>query len=485
MGGLPAAMVLAMGLAGGVSADATAARPNIVMIIADDLRNDLGCYGDALAVTPHLDRLAAEGMVFERAYCQQAVCNPSRASMLTGLRPDTIRVWDLRAHFRETLPDVVTLPQFFKNHGYHTRGVGKVFHNDTRRAEGRPPMADPVSWSVPPLLSIGAHWEDWVVPGDPFGPPRKAESLQILDVPDEAYFDGQVASFAVSALKELAESEEPFFLAVGFWKPHLPFNAPRRYWDLYDRAAFSIPPGGTPEGMPALANHTWHELRTYTDIPAEGPLDEDLAALLWHGYYACISFLDAQVGKVMEQLELSGLTDNTIVVFVSDHGFHLGERGLWGKTSVYELDARVPLMISVPGMSVSGKRSSAITELIDIYPTLADLAGLPLPEGLEGQSLRPQLINPAARGREAALTQGPQPFYSRSWEAMGYGLRTERFRYIEWRCLATGAILERELYDHERDPEEMHNLAQAPDYAEALETLAQLARKLIHPPGSL
>lgn len=475
-------MLLGMGLP--LAAEPTAARPNILVIIADDLRNDLGSYGDPLAHTPHLDRLAAESLLFDRAYCQQAVCNPSRASMLTGLRPDTIRVWDLRTHFRETLPDVVTLPQFFKNHGYHTRGVGKVFHNDTRRAEDRPSMADPVSWSVPPLLSIGAHWEDWVVPGDPFGPPRKAESLQRLDVPDEAYFDGQVAAFAVAAIKDLAESGEPFFLAVGFWKPHLPFNAPQRYWDLYDRADFSIPAAGTPVGMPALAKHTWHELRTYTDIPAEGPLDDDLAAELWHGYYACISFLDAQVGKVLEQLRASGLADNTIIVFVSDHGFHLGERGLWGKTSVYELDARVPLMISVPGMTSAGARTSALVELIDLYPTMVDLAGFPVPEGLEGESLRPQLIDPAAPGRAAALTQGPQPFYTRSWEAMGYGLRTERFRYIEWRCLASGAILERELYDHETDPDELHNLAPSADYTEALEGLAELAGKLINPPDS-
>lgn len=455
--------------------DSPAMRPNILLIIADDLRPDLGCYGDSIAITPNIDRLAQQGLVFERAYCQQAVCNPSRASMLTGLRPDTLRVWDLATHFRQNLPEVETLPGFFKRKGYHTRSVGKIFHNDTRRAVNRPSMADPVSWSVPPLLSTGAHWEDWVVPNDPFGAERKAESLQRLDVPDEAYFDGQVAALAVAAIKDLSESTEPFFLAVGLWKPHLPFNAPKSYWELYPEEAFSPQAIDSAYGMPDLAQHAWHELRTYTDVPEEGPLADELARALRHGYYACNSFLDAQVGKILDQLEASGFSDNTIIVFVSDHGFHLGERNLWGKTSVYELDARVPLIVSAAGVSLPNTRTKAIVELIDLYPTFVDLAGFPVPKNLEGQSFLAHLMDPSLPGKSYALTQGPQPYYTRNWSAMAYGLRTERFRYIEWRCLETWAIIESEIYDHESDPAELTNLMQQFQNSDKLKELKRLA----------
>ena len=326
-------MIAAGGLTSvGVSAP-EARRPNVLFIAADDLRPDLGCYDSAEAKTPHLDALARRGVLFERAYAQQAVCNPSRASVMTGRRPDTLKVWDLKTHFRETLPDVVTLPQHFKRHGYIAVGVGKIFHNESG-AKPPFPFADPVSWSEPPVFAEGPHWRDWVVPGDPAGPKEKGGAVQCLDVPDEAYLDGRIAAAAVSKLGALAGKREPFFLAVGFWKPHLPFNAPKKYWDLYDRSKLSAPnPSRLPAGAPAIAGHPWNELRGYSGVPKQGPLPAAQIAELRHGYLACISFMDTQVGRVLAELDRLDLATNTLVVFWSDHGFHLGEHNLWASSN--------------------------------------------------------------------------------------------------------------------------------------------------------
>jgi iduronate 2-sulfatase len=434
-----------------------------------------GAYGSPWAITPHLDRLAGRGITFDRAYCQQPVCNPSRASALTGLRPDQLQVWNLTTRFRESLPGVVTIPEYFKQHGYHTRGIGKIFHNETQRQADRVPMDDPVSWSVAPELSFGAHWQDWAVVAGGQPPARKMEAWQCLDVPDEDYWDGKVAAAAVGALAELAQSDAPFFLAVGFWKPHLPFNAPQKYWDLYDRSQFAAPdPAVFPHGAPALARHNWRELRGYRGMPANGPLSDEQQLLLRHGYLACISFLDTQVGKVLDLLRTLGLEDNTVVVFWSDHGFHLGEHDLWGKTSVYELDARVPLIFAGPGITPAS-RSTALVELVDLFPTLAELASLPVPQRLAGRSLRSNIEQPLLPGREVALSQSPSPPYAANWTAMAYALRTDRYRYIEWRARQTGEVVARELYDHQLDPAETHNRAEDSGYAEVVDRLAALA----------
>jgi iduronate 2-sulfatase len=437
-------------------------RPNILFIAADDLRCDLGAYGNQVVKTPHLDRLAAAGTVFLRAYTQQAVCNPSRASMLTGLRPDTLRVWDLRTHFREHHPEVATLPQHFKMHGYRAISLGKVFHNQAGRFHPPVPFADPVSWSEPPRWSDGAHWEDWVVPGSTAGPERKQGAMQALDVPDEAYWDGQIAQAAIEQLQRLQDQAEPFFLAVGFWKPHLPFNAPKRYWDLYDRASLAPPvPAGPALNAPELADNRGTELRTYAGIPNEGDLPDPLVAELRHGHLAAISFLDAQVGKVLAELDRLGLTERTIVVFWSDHGLHVGERGLWGKATNYELDTRAPLIVSAPGLAPG--RTSALVEFVDIYPTLVEIAGIgPPSQVLEGESLVPLMHHPDAPGRDHVLSQHPRP-----WPAvadsppthMGYALRTPTHRYVEWREWPGGAVVAVELYDHTLDPAESRNLA--------------------------
>lgn len=466
-----------LGALSGAAGSGDAKRPNVLFIVADDLRPDLGCYGDADVISPRIDSLAANGVVFDRAYCQQAVCNPSRTSVLTGLRPDTVEVWDLRARFRELQPDIVTLPQYFREQGYFTQSVGKIFHNETRSIPGRVPMSDPVSWSVPGVYEDGAHWEDWVVPGDPSGPKKKGDAWQSLDVPDEAYWDGRIANAACTALDEMSGKDQPFFLAVGFWKPHLPFNAPKKYWDLYAPEVFErMHSTSRPQGAPEIAGHNWKELRSYGGIPKKGGLDESTVDHLRHGYYAGISFLDAQVGKVLDRLDELGLRENTIIVFWGDHGFHLGEHELWGKTSNYELDARVPLIISVPGKLNAGATTQALVELVDLYPTLADLAGLPIPAALEGVSLRPQLAAPEAPGREVAITQHPHPFYTKNWTAMGYALRSDRYRYVEWRDRFSGEIVARELYDHQNDPMESINVVDDPAQSNAAKRMAALAR---------
>ena len=470
--------LLVFGLVGAVTLPAAVRPPNVLFIVADDLRVELGAYGDTEVISPHLDALAARGVLFNRAYCQQAVCNPSRASVLTGRRPDSIQVWDLVTRFRETSPDVVTLPEHFRKNGYVTRGVGKIFHNEVKVDPKRVPMSDPASWSSPTTYASGAHWQDWVVPGDPSGPKQKGDAVQALDVPDDAYFDGRIAAEACHALRTLKQQEAPFFLAVGFWKPHLPFNAPKRYWDLYDRSRLAPPRDPDwPKGAPDLARHPSRELRGYGGIPKSGPLTDAQVMELRHGYYAGITFLDAMVGRVLAELEEQGLAENTIVVFWSDHGFHLGDRDLWAKTSNYELDARVPLIVAAPGRMQAGRKSDAIVELLDLYPTLVDLAGLPAAAGLEGISFAPVLADPELPGKSVALTQHPHPFYAGRWTTMGYAVRSERYRYIEWRSRETGEVVARELYDHRRDPGETINRSAEPGYGDVTSELALLAQR--------
>jgi iduronate 2-sulfatase len=452
--------------------------PNVLFIIADDLRLEQEAAGGPRAVTPNLERLATRGLTWLNAYCQQAVCNPSRSSLMTGLRPDTLRVWDLKARFRETCPEAVTIPEWFKKHGYHTEGIGKIFHNETRLQADRVPMSDPVSWTVPPVLASGSHWRDWVVPGHPEGPERKMESWQSLDVPDEAYLDGRIAKSACEAIERLASSEQPFFLAVGFWKPHLPFNAPRKYWEMYEPESFAgLQPEKFPEGAPSIAGHNWKELRNYQGIPKTGPLSQDLTLQLRQGYFACVSFLDEQVGKVLDQLAHYGLEENTVVVFTSDHGFHLGEHELWCKKSNYELDARVPLIMAGPGIEQHGSKTRALTELLDLFPTLAGLAGLPVPANLEGESLQPVLGDPSLPGKAHAMSQHQHPFHTDDWVAMGYAARTARYRYVEWVDRSGKEVIGYELYDHACDPLESQNLFGDPQYAEAVRELAAIIEK--------
>lgn len=423
--------------------------PNVLFITVDDLRVELGCYGSSHVKSPNIDRLAARGTMFDRAYCQQTVCNVSRASMLTGLRPDTLRVWDLFTHFREHLPNAVTLPQLFKRNGYHSQCVGKIFHNwrqDTWKG-------DPASWSVPSVLHYNSHYNDKPMVDGKL-PPSLASGprgIECRDVPDNAYFDGRIADTAIQALRKVAADEKPFFLAVGFWKPHTPFNAPKKYWDLYDRDRVPVPKHlSPPKDVPEIA---------MTDARYNGAAKPDELRTMHHGHLAAISYLDAQVGKVLDELNKLGLRDNTVIVFVSDHGLHLGEHGLTRKTTVFELDAQVPLIISAPGHA--GQRTRSLVELLDIYPTVAELCGLKPPAELKGQSLVASLSDAKQSVRKAALTQTPRPNYPRGHlpSTMGYSIRTERYRYTEWRDFRTGRVRARELYDHNSDPLETINVA--------------------------
>ncbi len=493
-----------------VPTSSLAARPNVLFIVADDLRAELGCTGANHVISPNLDRLARKGRLFTRAYCQQAVCNPSRASFMTGLRPDTIGVWDLRTHFRKSfkesrpanssknprnpltrpsgtlapiggegrgegasrlmgrVSDLVTLPQLFRQNGYETRCIGKLFHNTGN-------MGDEPSWSQPPVMSTGTHSADTVT-AHRKGMQKKGDIpvTEQFAVDDEAYQDGRIAKAAVATLGEL--KNKPFFLAVGFWRPHLPFVAPKKYWDLYDLRDLPMPvTWNAPIGCPPIALHDYREIKGYGAMPKDYPLTVEFTRHLRHGYYASVSYMDAQIGKVLRALDENGLRDNTIVVFLSDHGVHLGEHGLWAKTSCFEYDARVPLIISTPGMKQRGKATESLAELIDLYPTLADLTDLSAPKNLEGKSLVPILTDPMATVKEAAYTQHPRPaYYKGKPDAMGVSVRTKDFRYTEWRQFET-KVIARELYDHRSDAIESRNIAANKRLAS---TVAGLEREL-------
>lgn len=449
-------------------------KPNILFLVVDDLRPELGCYGNATVISPNIDRLAQRGVAFTRAYCQQAVCTPSRTSFLSGLRPDSTRVHDnVKSSFRELLPDAVTLPQFFRERGYETRGLGKVF------GEG---LNDPKAWSVPlwPENIAGMQYVDlrkWEqVPAHrrsespiPTLEWEKQETIQTPDVPDNALQDGQVAERAVQMLRDLRE--KPFFLAVGFLKPHLPFVAPKKYFDLYRREEIAEPRhASAPKDVPPVALHDWRELRGYKDIPRKGPLPPGKARELIHGYFAATSYMDAQVGKVLNELDRLQLTENTVVVLLGDHGWHLGEHDLWVKTTNFELDTRAPLIVAGAGVKHRGVKSAGIVESIDVYPTLCELCGFEPPAHLEGLSMKPLLDEPAREWKKAAFSQFPRPFLpSKAGKGMGYTMRTERYRYTEWRI--PGEPLAVELYDHEKDPHEMVNVAARAENAGAVKEL--------------
>ena len=453
-------------------AQESATAPNVLFIAIDDLRPALGCYGDPVAVTPNIDRLASRGTVFHRAYCQLAVCSPSRLSMLTGRRPDTIRVWDLSTHFRAAIPDVVTLPQHFKNHGYHTQSLGKIYHGSGK------PSKDPPSWSVEPQYDfIRDPKVRYALPENLQGKGLKRSAAESADVADSTYIDGIVCDAAIRRLSKLKARKRPFFLAVGFRKPHLPFCAPQMYWDLYDRAKIPLPlETKHPQDAPELATRTWNELEGYTDIPKDGQLSTDKLRELRHGYYACVSYVDALVGRLLEELAKLKLAENTVVVLWGDHGYHLGEQGLWTKANNYELSTRVPLIISVPGPARSGRKSNALVEFVDVYPTLADICGLDEPQGVEGISLKPLLASPDQPWKRAVFSQYPRARSGSRHRGhgaiMGYAVRTHRYRYVEWRRWDSQQIAARELYDHDSDPHESRNVVAQARYAEAIRELA-------------
>lgn len=450
-------------ISGSVYADTIGQRPNVLMIVIDDLRPSLGCYNDPIAKTPNMDRLASTSRVFQRAYCHQAVCGPSRTSILTGLLPDHTGVWHNRNLFRSTLPDLVTLPQCFKNHGYHAQSLGKVFSGDEREL-------DPVSWSAPELLKEKG-WRNYAQP-KPAGD-GKGEATERADVADNSYPDGLLAELAVRTLQEFKKNDRPFFLAVGFFKPHLPFNAPKKYWDMYDPRQFRADANKRPSNAPDYAFPDHLELAGYRNIPKDEKVSAEQSAHLRHGYYSCVSYVDAQVGKVLEGLRAAGLDQSTIVVLLGDHGFSLGEADHWCKDTNFENDTRVPLMIRVPGIKPGP--SSALIEYVDIYPTLSQLANLSSPVGLDGKSFTAVLDDPLASHRDMVLSQFSRPFRAGNPEIMGYSLRTDTHRYTRWINWQAKEVLSEELYDYTSPASviqqgsfavEIANVAQSTDYDE-------------------
>jgi len=451
-----------------------ARRKNVLFLAVDDLRPELGCYGHPMVKSPNIDALAARGTLFERTYCQQAVCAPTRASLLTGKRPDTTRVFDLKTHIRAALPDVVTLQQHFKNNGYFSEGMGKLFHGS---------LEDEPSYSVPhrtakagvyaleenkTLQQRGGKKTTKNADEADAESRMRGPATECADVPDDMYEDGKTSVMAIEALRRLAPKakskvdaeQQPFFLGVGFRKPHLPFVAPKKYWDLYDRASIPMPYAERPHHAPDLAFANWGELRSYSDIPDVGPCDEAKTRELIHGYYACVSYMDAQVGKVMAELERLDLRKDTIVIIWGDHGWKLGEYSQWCKHTNFELDTHVPMIISDPDYP-KGKRVNALTEFVDIYPSLAQLCGLPVAKDLEGTSFVPLMSDPKKPWKTAAFSQ-----YPRGKKIMGYSMRTDQYRYTEWYELKTNTIVARELYDLKNDPLSKECVVDEPQHKE-------------------
>ncbi len=458
-------------------------KQNVLFIAVDDLKPLLGAYGDKTAITPNFDRLAAMGTTFTNAQCQQAVCGPSRASLLTGLYPDLTEVWDLKTQIRDKNPNILTLPQHFSQNGYETFGTGKIF--DPRSVDNG---LDEISWSQPYVMPkvpdddmgavLGTYFSDENkeafrklqeeaqsrrmegVKLNNFLRERFKPSTESADVADEEYFDGMATTIAIDKLNEFSKSQKPFFLALGFKKPHLPFVAPKKYWDLYDRdniplAEFQKRAKGTTE----LPYHDFGELRSYTDIPefidARDHVREEKQRELIHGYYACVSYIDALLGKVLDALEANKQNENTTIVLWGDHGWHLGDHGLWAKHSNFEQATRAPLIFVDPSMK-KGQTNDSPVNFVDIFPTLCDLAGITKPDHLQGISLSPILSGKQSSVNEFAISQ-----FGRG-QTEGYALRNDRYRYVAWfkdgNTNADATILAKELYDYKKDPLETESI---------------------------
>ncbi len=490
-------------------------KPNVLFISIDDLRPELNCYGKSYIKSPNIDKLAGKGLLFERAYCQQPICGPSRVSVMTGMRPEKSGVYHNDLVFRETSPNAITLSQFFMNRGYNAAFSGKIYHvNFNDKKSWNFPTSKPVIKNRVKLRNGYASKENHELMinkrkalMEKFGMiPRgmmSGPAYEMADVPDSTYPDGLGTLAAIDTLKELKKDGKPFFLAMGYKKPHLNFVAPKKYWDIYDRDEIQLadqtkgPTKGSTTGL-----HCSFELRTRHGIPKYGPIGEDLSKTLLHAYYACVSYVDAQIGLLLDSLKEEGLADNTIVVLWSDHGWHLGDMGVWGKATNYEIAARVPFMIYAPWMKSQGKKTKGLVELMDIYPTLVDLAGFDQPDYLEGKSLVPLMNNANLEWNEPVLTQYPNPAL-REWaalplskemrgtffgplitdketeikeqfgekfdrqlfenELMGYSLRTDKYRFIAWldRTDKSKDPVMLELYEVEKDGTEKHNIASA------------------------
>ena len=445
---------------------------NVLFIAVDDLKPIAGCYGGT-AKTPNIDRLAARGVRFDRAYCNQAVCAPSRNALLTGLRPQTLGIYDLGTNFRLVRPDAVTLAQAFQHAGYRTEAMRKIFHTGHGNHE------DPASWTVPHFSakSIAYHLaeshakdgltrEEALFANQPANKLPRGAAYDSADVGDAEYPDGVSADEAIRRLHAAKDSGVPSFIAVGFLKPHLPFCAPKKYWDLYDRAQFALPAFRfAPKDAPAFAPTTFGELRNYSDTLEVGPVDDEMARTLIHGYHAATSYIDAQLGRVLAALEKEGLAEKTIIVLWGDHGWHLGDHGMWCKHTNYEEATRIPLLIAAPG--VRPAVNANFVETVDLYPTLCDLAAVAAPAGLDGKSFAASLHDASVPTRDHITHVFPRG------ERLGRAIREARYRMVEWKKPGTPADEAiNELYDYESDPAETANIAaQQPEIVARLRAL--------------
>ncbi|QDT02085.1 Arylsulfatase [Rubripirellula lacrimiformis] len=467
-------------------------RPNVLFIAVDDLRPSMGCYGDPHAITPNMDGLASRGVQFNRAYCQVAVCNPSRASLMTGIRPDNLGVWTLPIHFREAKPDAVTMPQWFRQFGYTAVSHGKIYHN---------PTPDPQSWSEP-IRALGFLPNPYpegtrsivqaAMTNLPANDWRKNNlrnpSTAAADLADNQLLDGARTDMAIDDLRRLGKQPEPFFLAMGYIRPHLAWVAPEKYWQMHDPTTLPVledqqviadTPGYAPSNNSELSHYV-----DLIDMPKpwdETELSTEKRRHLMHGYYACVSYVDAQIGRLLKALDDEGLAENTIVVLWSDHGWKLGENRGWGKMTNYEIDARVPLIIAAPTLPTAGQTTNQLAELLDIYPTLCELAGIETPDFIDGRSLVPVLKDPQTAVRDAATSQYYRKFDGRQY--MGYSMRTRDYRFVQWRDFDTGQVTDHELYDHRTIDIESENIFPTA----STDLIDRLTQQLVqsHPPQEL
>ncbi|WDQ17214.1 sulfatase [Rhodopirellula sp. P2] len=464
-------------------------RPNVLLILVDDLKPALGCYGDTHAKTPNIDALASRGMRFDMAYCNQAVCAPSRFTLMLGSHSTSTGLYGLGSQLRQIIPEAVTMPQHFAKHGgYRTESLGKIFHI------GHGNHGDPESFSVPhfkekvieylePESTAGgqltreeAYFTNQML-GQIKSLPRGA-AYESPEADDEDYADGRVAAETkkrLQAAKQRRQTEgTPFFIAAGFARPHLPFSAPQKYWDLYDPASLPMPEHeALPIDAPQVAGKRGGEISNYKPVPTQpnAEFDDDLKRNLIHGYYASVSYVDAQIGKVISELDRLELSDNTIVVLWGDHGFHLGDLGIWTKHTNYEQANRIPILITAPGVTQPGTSTKQLTESVDLFPTLSELAGLPAPMGPQpndGVSLVPVLKDPSSRVREHAYHAFPK-------RKLGRAIRTERYRLVQWQTIDGDDAPVFELYDYQTDPLETKNLAE--DHPEVLQRLSKILAK--------
>ena len=462
-------------------------RPNVLLICVDDLKPALGCYGDALAKTPNIDRLAARGIRFDAAYCNQAVCAPSRNNLMLGSRSTSLGIYNLNTNFRVAVPNAVTLTQYFMRHGWRAEGMGKILH------VGHGNTNDDASWSVP------FHPEklvEYIVPASTGGKLTREEAYftnaqagpnaslprgaawEDPDAPDNTYGDGRLAEEAIRRLRAAkAKPGEPLFLAVGFARPHLPFCVPKKYWDLHDPAKLPLAARATPpDAAPAYAGKTTMELNQFTPIPERGAVPTDMQRKLIHGYYASVSYTDAQIGKVIDELDRLGLAASTLIVLWGDHGWHLGDHGMWTKHTNYEQAMRIPLLMVAPGVTRPGTHTSALIETVDVFPTLCELAGLPaptaVPQPMDGRSQVAVLRAPATTLRDHIYHAYPRNRPGKG-EAIGRAIRTARYRLVEWKKPGEAAeTADFELYDYVKDPGETRNVAaEQPDVMKEMRAL--------------